>query len=80
MLLYGVIAPKKLIHVKLTKMKRLEIESVKKLPKQVSDQIFDTNLSSYDTKTNSETKNLEILRFLSLFNQKSVSSLLLLLL
>ena len=61
-------------------MKRLEIESVKKLPKQVSDQIFDTNLSSYDTKTNSETKNLEILRFLSLFNQKSVSSLLLLLL
>ena len=61
-------------------MKRLEIESVKKLPKQVSDQIFDTNLSSYDTKTNSETKNLEILQFLSLFNQKSVSSLLLLLL
>ena len=49
-------------------MKRLEIESVKKLPKQVSDQIFDTNLSNYDTKTNSETKNLEILRFLSLFN------------
>ena len=47
-------------------MKRLEIESVKNLPKQVSHEIFDTNPSSYDTKTNSETKDLEILRFLSL--------------
>ena len=47
-------------------MKRLEIESVKSLPKQVSHEIFDTNPSSYDTKTNSETKDLEILRFLSL--------------
>ena len=49
---HGVIAPKKSVLVNLTKIKRLEGESLKNLPKQICHQIFDTNPSIYDTKTN----------------------------
>ena len=49
---HGVIAPKKSVLVNLTKIKRLEGESLKNLSKQIYHQIFDTNPSIYDTKTN----------------------------